>query len=140
MKACDDWVQIPVAPKYEINRRGVVRNIENGKIVNPWMPSDRSCDQKVYLRIKTGDREPKSVHVSSLLWLTHGTIPKRHTHSRIPVPVVVSCGNQSYCFDSCRQAGAFIAQREKLHTAKYIAVRLGKRPKEFDGWKINYLR
>ena len=134
------WAQIPVAPKYEISNLGVVRNIESKKIITPWIPKDRVADKQVYLRIETGDKKPKGFHVSGLLWLTHGIVPKRETHSRIAVPNVVSRGNQVYYFDSCRQAGAFIAQREKLHSAEYIAARLSKRPKEFDGWKINYQR
>ena len=140
MKTVEKWVQIPVAPKYEINKSGKVRNIQSGKIVTPWIPKDRVADKQVYLRIKTGDKKPKCFHVSSLLWLTHGIIQKRKTHLRIAVPVIVSRGNQVYYFDTCRQAGAFIAQREKLHSAGYVAKCLSKRPKEFDGWKINYQR
>lgn len=135
-----EWIQIPCAPKYEINDCGFVRNIESKCIVNPWIPKDRNGDKQVYLRINTGDKKSKSFHVSGLLWLTHGIIPKRETHSRIPVPVIVSRGNERYYFDSCRQAASFIAKREKKHTAGYAAICLSKRPKEFDGWRINYQR
>ena len=134
-----EWIQIPVAPMYEINNRGQIRNIKSGRFVKPWTPKDRIDDKQFALCIVTGGK-PKNFHQSSLLWLTHGIIPKRQTHSRICVPVIVSHGNEKYYFDSCRQAGAFIARREKKHTAGYIAARLSRRPKEFDGWRINYQR
>lgn len=134
------WIQIPCAPKYEINNRGDIRNIESGHVIKPWTPKDRKVDKQVNLRIETSGKKVRSFHVAGLLWLTHGIIPKRQTHSRLAVPVIVSHGNEKYYFDSFRQAGAFIARREKKHTAKYIAVRLSRRPKEFDGWRINYQR
>lgn len=135
-----EWLPIPVAPKYEINDRGEVRNIKSGRIVKPWIPKDRVDDKQVFLRIKTGELKTKSFHVSSLLWLTHGIIPKRKTHSRLAVPVIVSHGNERYYFDSCRQAAKFLAEREKKHSTRYIITLLGKRPKEIDGWRINYRR
>lgn len=139
MKICE-WIQIPCAPKYEINNHGDVRNIESGRVIKPWTPKDRKVDKQVNLRIETRGKKIRSFHVAGLLWLTHGIIPKRQTHSRLAVPVIVSHGNEKYYFDSCRQAGAFIARREKKHTAGYIAARLSRRPKEFDGWRINYQR
>ena len=135
------WLPIPVAPKYEINRRGDVRNIKSGRIVKPWIPKDRTNDKQVYLRIKTGDRKAKSFHVAGLLWLTHGIIPKRKTHSRIVVPVIVSHGNnERYCFDSMRQTAKFLATRIPLTAGRIHAVLCTKRPKELDGWRINYQR
>ncbi|MBR1645236.1 MAG: hypothetical protein IJ774_05900 [Selenomonadaceae bacterium] len=134
------WLQIPLAPKYEINQFGDVRNIASGVVVKPWIPKDRVADKQVYLRIETGGKA-KSFHVSGLLYYVHGIIPKRKAHSRIPVPVVVSHGkNERYCFDSIRQAANFLATRipktaQRIHTAI-----CSKHPKEFHGWKINYLR
>ena len=140
MKTVEKWVQIPCAPKYEINKSGKVRNIESGKIVTPWIPKDRVADKQVFLRIETGDKKSKGFHVSSLLWLTHGIIQKRKTHLRIVVPVIVSRGNQSYHFDSCRQAAKFLAKCDGQHTAGTVVHLLSRRTKEIFGWKINYQR
>ena len=91
-KVFEKWLPIPLAPKYEINQRGDVRNIASGVVIKPWIPKDRVSDKQVYLRIKTGDRKAKSFHVSSLLYYVHGIIPKRKTHSRMVVPIIVSHG------------------------------------------------
>ena len=139
--ASETWLQIPCAPKYEINRHGIVRNIKTGRIIKPWIPKGRTNDKQVYLRIKTGDRKAKSFHVSGLLYYVHGIIPKRKTPSRIVVPVIVSHGNnERYCFDSMRQAAKFLATRIPLTAGRIHVVLCTKRPKEFDGWRINYQR
>lgn len=134
----EDWIQIPVAPKYEINRRGDVRNRESKRVVKPWTPPDRKHDRQVSLRIVTGGKT-KSFHVGGLLRLTHGIISKHKTHSRLPVPVVVSSGNQIYYFKTCRQAAHFLATVTP-NTTGYIFTRLAVRVKEFCCWRINYQR
>lgn len=137
----DSWEQIPVAPLYEINKSGIVRNIQTKRIIKPWIPKDRKHDKQVFLRINRGDRRTKSFHVAGLLWLTHGIIPKRKTHSRIVVPVIVSHGNnERYFFDSMRQAAKFLAPRIPLTARRIHNVLCTKRPKELDGWRINYQR
>ena len=137
----ETWLQIPCAPKYEINRHGIVRNIKTGRIIKPWIPKGRTNDKQVFLRIKTGDRKAKSFHVSGLLYYVHGIIPKRKTPSRIVVPVIVSHGNnERYCFDSMRQAAKFLATRIPLTAGRIHVVLCTKRPKEIYDWKINYQR
>ena len=131
----ENWLPIPVAPKYEINQRGDVRNIRTGKILA--VTSVVGHQYSVYLYTDNGQ---KWCSIANLLWLTHGFIPKRKTHSRIRVPVIVSRGNERYYFDSLRQAGAFIAHREKKHAPEYLIQRLSRRPKEIYGWRINYQR
>ena len=135
----EKWLQIPCAPKYEINKRGQVRNIESGRYVKPWVPKDRIGDKQVSLCIVTGER-PKNFHLSSLLWLTHGIIPERKNHSRLVVPVIVSRGNERHFFDSCRQAAQFLSGRDGQHAAGYIIHLLSRRNEEIFGWRINYQR
>lgn len=133
------WLPIPIAPLYEISNRGVVRNIKSKRVVKPWTPKKRKHDKQVFLRIKRGDRQAKSFHVKGLLWLVHGKISKAHTHARIPVPVILSKGNQVYYLESCRKAAFFLAP---LVDAKprYLVQIFANRKKEFHGWKINYQR
>lgn len=134
---CETWLQIPCAPKYEINQRGDVRNIKTGKIIKPWIRKDRKSDKQVYLLIETGGKA-KSFHVSSLLWLTHGIVAKRSVRAKL-VPVIISRENEKYCFDSCSQAAQFIARREH-YSAEYVQHHLSKRREEIYGWKITYKR
>ena len=136
----EKWLQIPVAPKYEINQRGDVRNMKTGRLLKSWIPKGRIANKQVVLSIeKEGKPKHLHVHVSSLLWLTHGIIPKRETHSRIVVPVIISRGNERHFFDSCRQAAKFIAERVH-YVADHIVHLLSKRREEIYGWKINYQR
>jgi len=139
-KAFEKWLPIPLAPKYEINQCGTVRNIESGVVIKPWIPKDRVSDKQVYLRIETGGKA-KSFHVSSLLYYVHGIIPRRKTHSRIVVPVIISRGkNERYCFDSIRQAAKFLAKQLQFSAAGVHVALCTNHPKEYHGWKINYLR
>lgn len=57
----DNWIQIPCAPKYEINDRGVVRNIKTGRLIKPWVPKDRIGDKQFALCLVTGGK-PKNFH------------------------------------------------------------------------------
>ena len=137
---CEKWLPIPVAPKYEINQRGDVRNIKTGRTLKPIIRGGRTDDKHFYLyHITNTNGAPRSFPQSSLLWLTHGIIPKRKNHSRLFVPVIVSRGGERYYFDSSRQAAQFIARREH-YSAMTVAIRLSKRQKEIYGWKINYQR
>ena len=134
----ENWIQIPCAPKYEINARGDVRNIKTGQILKPLFPKGRGTEPQFYLYAGRGSAA-RTFHQSSLLWLTHGKIPKRKTHSRLVVPVIISRGGESYWFESCRQAAQFLARREH-YAVITVGIHLSKRRKEIYGWRINYQR
>ena len=134
----ENWLPIPVAPKYEINQRGDVRNVRTGKIIKPFAPKGHPQDKRFRLFVGKS-RWAKHFHQTALLWLVHGVIPKRETYSRIAVPVIVSCGGERYYFDSSRQAAQFIARREH-YSAEYVGHLFAQRREEIFSWKINYQR
>ena len=133
----EKWIQIPCAPRYEINKRGDVRNIKTGRLLKPLTPRGRGSVPQFFLYIKDG--RGRSFFQSALLWLTHGIIPKRKNHSRLVVPVIVSRGGERHYFDSCNQAAAFIAKREH-YSVITVGIHLSKRREEIYGWRINYQR
>jgi len=133
----ENWIQIPCAPKYEINQRGDVRNIKTGQILKPLTPRGRGSTPQFFLYLKDG--RGRSFFQSALLWLTHGIIPKRKNHSRLVVPVIVSRGGETYWFESCRQAGIFLAEREQYSVSHAVTL-LAFRREEIFGWRINYQR
>lgn len=132
------WLQIPCAPKYEINKRGQVRNIKTGHILKPYTRKGRVEDKRICLRIEK-DNSTRYFSQAGLLWLTHGIIPKRKTYSRLAVPVIVSHGNERYYFDSCNKAAQFLSRREH-YAVITIGIHLSKRHEEIFGWRINYQR
>ena len=134
----ENWIQIPCAPKYEINQRGQVRNIKTGHILKPYIRKGRVEDIRICLRIEK-DNSTRHFSQAGLLWLTHGEIPKRKTYSRIAVPVIISRGGERHYFDSCNQAAAFIAKREH-YSVITVGIHLSKRREEIYGWRINYQR
>ena len=130
-----EWIQIPVAPMYEINNRGDVRNIKTGRIIKPWIPKDRG--NRIYFELYVGKpSERKKFLQTSLLWRTHGIVPKKSARL---VPVIVSRGDERYSFDSCTHAAQFIARREH-YSVDVVRYYLNKRREEIFGWKINYQR
>lgn len=130
----ENWIQIPCAPKYEMNNRGDVRNIKTGRLLKPLARKDRVNTKRFELSVGE-DCIRKSFTQANLLWLTHGIIPKI-----LPfVPVIVSRGNKRYYFDSCQQAARFIAERESYSIAA-VVYHLCKRREEIYGWRINYQR
>lgn len=133
----EKWLQIPCAPKYEINQRGDVRNIKTGQLLKPLTPRGRGKSTLFFLYV--GNGKGRSFNQSSLLWLTHGVIPKRKNHSRIAVPVIVSRSGETYWFESSRQAAQFLARREH-YAVITVKIRLSKRHEEISGWRINYQR
>lgn len=136
----ENWVQIPIAPMYEINPFGKIRNIKTGNIIKPRIPKGSVGNKQVKLYITSGGKQ-KKFHVSGLVYLVHGIIPKTKTHSRIPVPVIVSRGkNESYYFDSLRKAAQFLAKQIPLSAGWIHVILSEKHPKEFRGWRLNYQR
>lgn len=134
----DNWIQIPCAPRYEINGCGDVRNIKTGYILKPLIRKNLCAVPQFYLYIGKGGKA-RTFHQTALLWLTHGKIPKRKTHSRLVVPVIVSRGGESYWFESCRQAAKFLAEREQYSVSHAVTL-LAFRREEIFGWRINYQR
>lgn len=135
----EKWIQIPVAPKYEMNRRGDVRNIKTRRIVKPWQRKDRGHLKIFGLYLDEGKCHRKQFSQSSLLWLTHGIIPRRKDGVRLLVPVIVSRGNERYYFESCSKAAQFIAHR-KICTPSGVQYHFSLRREEIYGWRINYQR
>lgn len=127
----ENWVQIPVAPKYEIDERGRVRNIKAGQILRQQKQQNGTRIYNLYIGAKQ-----KMFTVSYLLWLVHGKIPRKK--STVAIPVFVSKNNERLHFDSCRQAATFIARREN-YSATSVVRRLSKHHAEIYGWRINYL-
>lgn len=134
----ENWLQIPCAPKYEINKRGDVRNIKTGQFLKPYIRKGRRVDKVFTLCLTEGVR-PKKFHQAALLWLTHGIIPKRKTHSRIALPAIISKGNQKHYFDNCKQAARFLAPRVH-YSVGHIEHMFNQRREEIFGWRINYQR
>jgi len=55
-----EWVTIPEHPKYEINKKGIVRNIESGHILHmQYDPKDKKAGLKVGVRV-----DGKRVHIA----------------------------------------------------------------------------
>ena len=131
----EKWVKVPFAPNYEVDRRGRVRNATTGNFIKPWMRPQSNGVYHFHV-----DGKIKKCTKNSLVWLTHGKILTSNTHSRLPVPVIISHGNERYYFDTCRQAAFYLAKRDGNHTAKYTVTRFACRLKEIFGWKINYQR
>ncbi|MBR4381993.1 MAG: hypothetical protein IKP64_00385 [Selenomonadaceae bacterium] len=132
----ETWLPISVAPKYEINQRGDVRNIKTGRILKPWIRKDRGSKQ---VSLYIGGRcNKKNFCLASLLWLTHGIVAKRSVRAKL-VPVIISRENEKYCFDSCSQAAQFLARREH-YSVSGVRHHLSKRREELKDWRINYQR
>lgn len=128
----EKWLQIPVAPKYEINRRGDVRNTKTGRILKPIAHGN---DKRYSLIIGANSRQ-KTFSQKNLLWLVHGIDPERAPHL---LPVVISRNGESYSFDTCKQAAQFIADRE-YYAVCSVTNYFCKRREEVYGWRINYQR
>lgn len=127
----DDWIQIPDFPRYEINRRGAVRNAVTGRVLKPY--KSKRGDNVIVL---CGGNVIKSFAVNNLLWLTHGITRGRTT---IVVPVIITKGNEQHYFNSSREAAKFIAQREYF-SDKTVRYYFRHRRSEAYGWRINYQR
>ena len=55
-----NWLTIPEHPKYEINKKGIVRNIESGHILHmQYDPKDKQAGLKVGVRV-----DGKRVHIA----------------------------------------------------------------------------
>lgn len=128
----EKWLPIPVAPKYEINQRGDVRNKKTGLVL--VTTSKPKCSKSVSLYISTGKK--KWFTINSLLWLVYGRIKKK---SNITLPVIVSKGNQRHYFDSVREAAKFIA-RDVDCASNTVRMEMWRRREEIYGWRINYQR
>lgn len=126
-----EWVTIPVAPNYEMDRHGRVRNKTTGRILKHVLA--HGC-KSVSLKVDTTRRTMFSI--SQLIWLTHGTVAKKTT---ITVPIIVSKGNQRHYFNTLRATAKFLADREN-HPSSTVSDYLVKRRKEVYGWRINYQR
>lgn len=133
----EKWLPIPLAPKYEINQRGDVRNIETKRIIKPQTRKGHGNDKQIGLYV--GEKcKRKNFALASLLWLVHGIISEHSARAQF-VPVTVSRGDEKYFFDTCRQAAQFLAKRES-YSVSAVGYHLYKRREEIYGWRIKYQR
>lgn len=111
--------------RYEIDQRGVVRNVKTKRALKA------SCGHIV--ACINGERVSRGL--KSLLHEVHGILPDRTRHA--PIPVTVRKGCEAYTFGTMRAAADFLARR--LHySASRIAINFWKRWSEIAGWKITY--
>ena len=131
IKHDEEWVTIPVATNYEMDRHGRVRNRETGQILKV-QKRGKSC--RVLLRIAPGHR--KCFSINNLSWMTHGRVKSRTT---VAFPVIATKGNERYYFNSLRATAKFLVVREN-YSYGAVFYHLVKRRKEVYGWRINYQR
>ena len=124
------WEEIPgYIGLYEINTRGLVRNVKTKRILKTCQ---RGKSKSVALfKNDTGKR----FLVSSLLWEVHGKIPrKRYVKT---CSVTIRKNGEGRHFLLIKECAEFLSKREKI-TADYVRKVLGKRIETFRGWQISY--
>lgn len=115
--------------KYEINKRGKVRNIKTKEFLKPHY-FNRALIIKT-----TFNGKAYAVSVQQLLWEVFGVEPKR-SHI-IPVSATVKKDGAAYCFNSLYAAAKFLSPRVFTGVSA-VRQHLSKRKKFIDGWQIIY--
>ena len=60
----DIWASIPDFPRYEVNRSGVVRAVDTGRIIKPILRRSRT----LYVRLYQTPRKPVEKTLASVVW------------------------------------------------------------------------
>lgn len=124
-----DFIIIPVATKYEMNSKGVIRNIKTRKILK-WRY--RGTSKQVVLRNEQG----KTVCFTypSLMWLMFG---KRITQTGA-IPVVATRGHRQLYFPSCRSCAMELAKATNYAPSTFYN-NMVMRKNHIGGWEFKYL-
>ena len=89
----NSFLPIPQAPKYEMNKQGVIRNRKTRQIIRWQM---RGTSKLVTLHTSSGKQV--CVTYPSLMWLLFGECVGK----KAAIPVSISQGNRQHYFPSCR--------------------------------------
>ena len=123
---------ITQAPKYEMNRRGDIRNKSTGQLLR-WYKNGKAT---LRMNLHTTNRKTVSVTLHSLLWQLFGIeMPKRKGVIR---PVAIAKGNRSLYFETSQACAKFLAKKES-YSVGYTATLLSQRRRVIFGWTVNYL-
>lgn len=125
----DEFLQIPTAPKYEMNSKGTVRNIKTGKVIK-WRY--RGTSKQIVLR----DEQGKTICITypSLMWLMFG---KRITQTGA-IPVVATRGHRQLFFHSCRSCALELAKITNYAPSTFYN-NMVMRKKQIGGWTFKYM-
>ena len=118
---------IPQAPRYEVNRRGDVRNKKTGKI-RKWVKRKRGANMVLF---NGGKRV--AVTRGGLLWQLFGIIKNKNTQKAVRL----IHNPRSILFDSHGQAARFLQTRVGL-TRSGIMNYFWRRSTNIYGWDVEY--
>ena len=129
MKDTDGFLPIPVATKYEMNERGVIRNIKTGKVIK-W--GYRGTSKQASLR----DEHGKTICVTfpNLMWMMFG---KRVTHTGA-LPVLATKGYRQLYFNSCREC-AFALAKSMNYSPSTLYNNMSMRKRQIGDWTFKYM-
>ena len=126
----DTYEPIPsLDNKYEIDRRGHVRNVKTK------LPIKAKCGGKCFC-FQMSAREYVSRSLSDLLWEVHGKIIPRRFR---PCPVFCEKYTGKFFFDNLRACARFLAPKIYLSWRTLANDYLANRRTEIQGWHITYL-
>ena len=110
--------------RYEIDRRGRVRNVHSKQIMVV-----RNGSVHTHLKGKYIVRA-----IKDLLWEVHGKILERRFK---PIPVTIENDFGLWNFDNIKACARFLAEKF-FYTTSHISHKLYKRPSEIFGYKVTY--
>lgn len=114
---------------YEINKRGVVRDIKTRRVLKPYRRANTFyCSARI-------DKRNVYRSIPSLLHEVFGILPKNPP--RQPVGVLARKDGLSFKFDSMYQATRFLAGK-CFYSVDRMAHLLCERRAEISGWHITY--
>ena len=123
------YLTIPAAPKYEMNSRGVIRNIKTKKTIK-W--SYRGTSKQVILRDETG--KTLCLTYPNLMWMMFG---ERKTKTGA-LPVIAKKGHRQLYFNSCREC-AFTLAKSMGYAPSTVYNQMVTRKKQIGEWVLKYL-
>ena len=60
----DIWATVPDFPRYEVNRLGVVRVVDTGRVIKPILRQSKT----LYVRLHQSPRKPVEKTLASVVW------------------------------------------------------------------------
>lgn len=123
------FLQIPTAPKYEMNEQGTVRNVKTKKVIK-W--SYRGTSRQISLRDEQG--KTMCLTFPSLMWMMFG---KRVSHTGA-LPVVATKGHRQMYFNSCREC-AFALAKGMGYSPSTLYNNMVMRKKQIGDWSFKYM-
>lgn len=124
-----EFKPIPTNTRYEINKRGEVRNANTKQILKPCHHGGRNV-----FGLYIGKGKSKTLTIHRLLFETFGEKPQKNS---FPIRVTLKKADAVYEFQSMWSAANFLSKHE-YYSLHYFKNKMTNRESEILGWNIQY--